>query len=786
MNYYQSNQIKEFLNNFDVKKLDIKSKKKVEYYNIPCAFDIETTSCYKDLETDELIKANDYAEMEEYAKRNHIKSFNKQRYLPLSWMYIWMLNINSIIIIGRTWEEFEHVMYSIRDYFKLGEQRRLMIFIHNQSFEFQFLKSIFKFSKVFSIDAHQPIYSITDQGFEFRCSYILSNMSLATIGKNLIKYKAEKMSGDLDYTLIRTSDTVLTEKEMGYCINDVVVLHNYIKECMEEEEGNSLLKIPLTSTGYVRRYCREYCLKNNPNHYEYRKLMWKMSLDLFTYNKLKQCFQGGFTHANALNTGVPFNNVKSMDFTSSYPAVLLLKKFPMGKGVTCEIKSSKHFWYLVSNKACFMTIEFYDLKLKHNIYEAPISKNKCEELEKYELDNLDFRTIGEDNGRIVSAKRLITTITNVDFKLYCKCYNWSGFRIHWFRYYEWGYLPKELKEAILYFYVAKTQLKGVIGKESEYQRAKGMLNSTYGMMVTDIVKALIAYDSYYDEWSVDDSVDAQSSLEKYNKSRNRFLSYEWGIFCTSWARSENLFSGVLELKDDFIYCDTDSVKFVNYEKHKKYFESYNENIFKEIETVCKEQDLDINMFSPVTKKGVKKPIGVWDDDGDYEVFATLGSKRYLVKYIEPSNDIKDTYHILKDKEKAKEEFTDAEKTEFKNIDKQYGEYFEHENTNGYLLTVSGVNKKIATPYMCEVAKEKNIKVEELFNENLYFPCGKSGKKLHKYIDTPMDEMIKDYQGHTTHVIGKSGLLLQESSYSMSMADIYKDYIEGIQYYYAQN
>lgn len=748
--YYESNQIEEYLQLFNIKELPVKSKKKVKYYNIPCAFDIESTSCYKDLETDEIIKANDYAKIEEQAKLNNDKSFNKERYKELSWMYIWMLNINGNNIIGRTWKEFEHVIYSIRDYFKLGESQRLMIFIHNYAFEFQFMKSIFKFSKVFSIEPHKPIYAISDYGFEFRCSYILSNLSLATIGENLVKYKAEKMVGDLDYSLIRTSDTVLTDKEMGYCINDVVVLHNYIKECMENEKDGSLLSLPLTATGYVRRFCRQQCILNNPNKWEYLKIMRRMNLDLKTYLKLKKAFQGGFTHANALNTGIAFKNVKSMDFTSSYPAVLLLKKFPMGRGTNITIKSSKQFWYLIYNKACLFTIEFNNLKLRENVYEAPLSKSKCEELESYELDTLDYRTIGEDNGRIVSAKRVVTTLTDLDFKLYCKCYTWDSFRINYFRYYEYGYLPKELKEAILYFYVAKTQLKGVTGKESEYQTAKGMLNSTYGMMVTDIVKELIAYDSDYDRWFVDTDSDANECIEKYNKSRNRFLCYEWGVWCTAWARCNNLFSGVLELKDDFIYCDTDSVKFANYEAHKEYFERYNQNIFNEIETVCKAQNLDINKFYPKTKKDVVKPIGVWDNDGDYDVFKTLGSKRYLVKYAK--ND---------------------------------SEYEEHKDTDGYLITISGVNKKIATPYLCEIAKEKNIKVEDLFADNLYFPCGKSGKKLHKYIDAPIDEIITDFQGHTTHVIEQSGLLIQDSSYSLSLASLYKEYIEGIQYHYSR-
>ena len=44
------------------------------------------------------------------------------------------------------------------------------------------------------------------------------------------------------------------------------------------------------------------------------------------YQELKQAFAGGFTHANPHHVGKVFRNVGSIDFTSSYPTVMMNKE----------------------------------------------------------------------------------------------------------------------------------------------------------------------------------------------------------------------------------------------------------------------------------------------------------------------------------------------------------------------------------------------------------------------------------------------------------------------------
>ena len=140
--------------------------------------------------------------------------------------------------------------------------------------------------------------------------------------------KVSKLVGDLDYSLIRHSETELSDTELQYCINDVLVISAYIKEQIEKEKY--IHKIPLTCTGYCRRFVRKNCLygpvfknwrRQFRNYHNFMKGLQITSLS--EYEQLKRAFQGGFTHAGMAWSNLTIRNVDHVDFTSSYPYVLL-------------------------------------------------------------------------------------------------------------------------------------------------------------------------------------------------------------------------------------------------------------------------------------------------------------------------------------------------------------------------------------------------------------------------------------------------------------------------------
>lgn len=683
-----------------IQQLDIpfkKTNKRIEYANIPCVIDIESSS---------FIDSN--------GEKTAI-------------MYCFTFGVNGVSYFGRTWDEMMELFSLLIDSFHLDLTRRMIFYVHNLGYEFQFMYKRFKWNKVFSIKPRTPITALTENGIEFRCSLLLSGYSLAKTGEHLQKYKVEKKVGDLDYDLIRHSETPMTETEIGYVLNDGLVVMAYIQEQIESHKNN-ITKIPLTKTGEVRKYCRDACLYNGGGSHKhsivqfnkYRMIMKATRiLSVKEYKQLKSAFSGGFTHANALINGRTINNVKSFDFTSSYPTVMIAEKFPMLRGELYQIKDKEDLKKQLNLYCCLFDITFFELE-SIIPYEHYISSSHCRDLHDYTLDN----------GRIVDADILTLTITEQDYFIIEKCYKWKSIQIRNFRRYKRDYLPRAFVESILHLYKQKTELKDVIGKEVEYLHSKELLNSCYGMCVTDICRKDIIFNTETGTWDEEETViDYEKNITKYNESKQRFLSYIWGVWVTAYAR-KNLWDGILEFKNDYLYSDTDSIKVINADKHEEYFKRYNDRIYEKLKRAMEYHHLPLDYISPLTIDGKIKILGVWDDEtkhGDkytYAKFKTLGAKRYMVEY-----------------------------------------------PNGkHSLTVSGLNKKTAIPYL----ESQYENIFDAFKEDLYIPPEYTGKNTHIYIDDARDGVVRDYLGNFCEYHELSCVHMCGADYTLSLA---RDYVE---------
>lgn len=709
---YAPEDIGKVLTMCDLSKYFKGNSKGVYTCNVPCSFDIETSSFYVldgktytwgGLSTEELERAQKAANM-----------------------YVWQFGINGYCIVGRTWDEFTKMMGVISTELGLNDKRKLIVYVHNLSYEFQFIRKRFTWNKVFATAERTPIYALTTQGVEFRCSYILSGYSLELLGKNLTKYKCVKKTGDLDYSLIRHSGTPLSDKELGYCINDICVVMCYIQELIEKY--GTIASIPLTKTGMVRKYVRGVTLKHvgkngkKCTNYRYVQLIRGCEIiDAKELAALKRAFMGGYTHAAAKHVRETNMNVHSYDFTSSYPYVMVSEQYPIGNAILCKPQNMVEVEKLCAQYCCVMDVELTDIfSVAPDDY---ISESKC----------IVKDSVAINNGRVSAAKRVVLTITNIDFAIIRKCYQIGQIRVGAMYCYKKGYLPTEFVGAILQLYADKTTLKGVEGKESEYLNSKEMLNSCYGMCVTDVMRDTITYEG--DVWGTVPNGDVRDALHQYNESANRFLYYPWGVFVTAYAR-RNLFTAIIALGDDYIYSDTDSVKFMHLDNHKAYFDAYNARVHLKLQTAARYHQLDMSLFAPKTIKGVTKPLGVWDYEGMYTRFKTLGAKRYLV---------------------------------------------EHENaltvdgkSYNYSLTVSGVNKRAAVPYMVA-----NGDVFSQFEDGLIIPPQYCGKNLHTYIDYPTTGKVTDYLGTEEEYEELSSTHLSPTSYSLSLSKLYIDYLLNI-------
>lgn len=668
---------------------------KVHYLNIPISFDIETSSFYEGI-----------------AKK--------------AIMYIWTCNVNGTTFIGRTWKQFTQFLDIMSEEFGLIKyNKRCLIYVHNLEYEFQFMRKWFEWHDIFADDKRQPLYAATKGGIEFRCSYRLSGYSLAKLADELRYYKTQKMVGDLDYRLIRHSNTPLTPKELNYCTQDTQVVVCYIQE--EIDKNGDISRIPYTKTGYVRRYCQDECLAIHKQNdkvsrlkgLKYRDIMQSLTLTYDQYKMCKAGFQGGFTHANINYVNETLHDVGSIDFTSSYPFTMMAQYFPMSSPREIDIHDIKELEFYLKSYCCLFEVQFINLKPLTTI-ENPISSSRCSYLEGYHLNN----------GRVIDAKILETTITELDFDIYRNFYTWEGIKIGKFLAFYRGYLPTALLKCLVKFYKDKTTLKGVSGKEEEYLQGKAMLNSAYGMAVTDIVRDDLEYhqEMYTEEWQVGSETPV-SQLNRYNKNPSRFLYYPWGVWVTAHAR-HNLFKGIMAFGSDYVYSDTDSIKAINMDRHQDFIQNYNLHVREQLEKAADFHGIPMSEFEPETIKGEKKLIGVWDYEGTYDKFKTLGAKRYLVQ---KDNEIE--------------------------------------------FTVAGVNKKAIKDYMLETYGIDGV--FDAFTRSLDIPAGRTGKLTHAYIDREWQGEVIDYLGEKFPYFENSSIHLEPAPFKISMLDAFWDYMCGI-------
>ena len=140
--------------------------------------------------------------------------------------------------------------------------------------------------------------------------------------------------------------------------------------------------------------------------------------------------------------------------------------------------------------------------------------------------------------------------------------------------------------------------------------------------------------------------------------------------------------------------------------------------------MCDFRKIDFDLMKPKTIKGVEKLIGVWDYEGMYENFKTLGAKRYLV------------------------------------------------SEGGKLhLTVAGLSKQNGVDYMLKICNNNIDKVFEIFNDDLYIP--------ETDIDEPMTAIVTDYQGNTTEITSLSSVHLSPCEFTLSISKQYSKFLQDL-------
>jgi hypothetical protein len=251
-----------------------------------------------------------------------------------------------------------------------------------------------------------------------------------------------------------------------------------------------------------------------------------------------------------------------------------------------------------------MRIKLFNVRLKEQGWGAPyLAKAKCRNIKNCE----------NDNGRILSAEYLETTLTDIDFRIVLKEYEFDWIEFDDFYHCRYGLLPKQLRETVMEYFRRKTELKGVQGQELYYMKSKNKLNAIYGCSVMSPVRQTIDFINDF----IYRNDDEQELLETSNKKA--FMSYAWGVWTTCWCRFELEAAIDMVGAERFIYCDTDSVKYIG------------DIDFKRFNDQRKRRAEDTGAVA-TDPNGVKHYLGVMEHDADYMEFATMGAKKYAYRY----------------------------------------------------------------------------------------------------------------------------------------------------------
>ena len=639
-----------------------RSKRKAgrKYLDLVCAFDIETTRL-PDIEQ--------------------------------SIMYIWQFQVDGVCtVIGRTWDEYKEFISGVED----AAAADIIVFIHNASYEWQFLKSVFKFKSedIFALDPRK-VLRFKHGKIEYRCSYLQSNMSLKKFTETY-GVKHAKLS-DFDYEKIRYPWTELSDDELAYCVHDVQGLVEAIKEEMSRD-GDTLYTLPLTSTGYVRRDVKKSVEVLLPHDWLHDILP-----DLELYDMLLEAFRGGNTHANRYYAGETLKNVVSMDRSSSYPDVQINCKFPVGKFIKCKPEDTNCDKLLElifdRKKAVLFRCAFSGIRLHDRFCGCPyFSESKVR----------GAIGLSVDNGRILSALYLETTLTDVDFLIAMGIYEWDDLKILDMRFSRYGYLPEAITRPTIEYYKRKTKLKGSGTDEYLYMKSKNKLNAVYGMSAQRPVRLPIIYNGV--ELLEDTGADRAVILEKSNA--RAFQSYAWGVWVTAWARFR-LQEGIDLVGDSFVYCDTDSVKYID--RPGIEWKQYN---------LQRKKDSEYRGAVAKDKDGKYHYMGVYELDGVYDQFKTLGAKKYC--------------------------YTDG---------------------SGLHLTLAGVGKKAGA---AELVENGGISA---FREGFIFIQGGGTESVYNDLIEPLHITI---DGHKLEV--GSNVVIRPSTYTLALTDDYRNIIEDAAMY----
>ena len=568
-------------------------------------------------------------------------SHNHDRKNPIGWIYQWAFVFYNFIVYGRRPSELIQALKYIEGSLSLYTERDevtgevtgfklLKVFVHNLSYDFQFLKEYLKEAypnmKLLNTNFHSVLEATTD-AFKFKCTYLLTGLSLADWCDRM-QPEHGKLSGTVDHSKIYYQNTRLKRENWLYMFYDVLSL----KECTiihNDLNGDTLATMPPTKTAYVRRLIsREY--GRLPGGVRQR-LTQESSIDICLHSLLKVSFAGGYAHANRFyRDRTAQGNIKHRDFNSHYISQMLLKKYPTGKFNKCSNKIGIKEIIENSDKYGFLTLfEFKNVELlDHNITMPYLQ-------ESHIFKKSDGFHAVYDNGRILRTYGSFqVAFTEIDLIIFLSQYKPEGVRILLNYRSKKSYLPQYLTDPINSLFLEKMTMKQKLEENkkegiedlrlaADYQRIKELLNAIFGMLATNPIRKKFDFDFESEKWirevpGVEERHEKLELLSKDLSARN-FNRFQFGVWVTAYSRFELFKIFRIIGYENLLYSDSDSAFYFSNDEIEKRLNAYNDEIIKS----C------INRNLTITINNKKYYYGTFDEEPEeIHQFRSLHSKCY--------------------------------------------------------------------------------------------------------------------------------------------------------------
>lgn len=580
-----------------------RNRNKIEYYNYPCSFDIETTT----IKPGQL----DYVGTEEDP--------------PLAFPYLFQWCIYGRVIMCRHYWQAQDIFKWLIQYFRTAGNRRLVLFIHNAGYEHTFCRHMWDIDpeKCFALDEHHPVTIITRDGLMFRDSYKMTNMSLATLTKDWSRHW-KKDKDIMDYSQLRTPYTDLDDNTIIYSALDVLSLSDAMIPFLAARGEYIWTKCP-TSTSFIRKGLKKEIgigvKKRSPEQKKYFRILKNQRVNYEQFKMLLRLARGGNTHANRKYTGQLLSDLCHFDITSSYPAQMVCyPEYPIGiwqpldPGSTPEVIEK----FEAHNQCTMFDIALVDAELKDGV---PVPYISIAKMTIIKGSGMRYT----DNGRYIGGLKVIRiSIFGVEWPIIKSQYDFSDAVILGGYFCEKGYLPDIVRRYVLDLYAKKTELKGITAEEDltapiRYSLSKSYVNGCFGMMYTNCLRD--TYEVTDEGINIKPQEDPEGFLEQYQNSISYFLCYAWGCMVAALGRV------YLQKMIDaagfyFVYCDTDSI----FALHPEIVTPKIKALEEELTAYQRQCGMQL-VYKDI--KGREHELGGITDEGRVEYFKTFGAKKYI-------------------------------------------------------------------------------------------------------------------------------------------------------------